>query len=367
MQILIFLIILTVLVLVHELGHFLVAKFFKIKVEEFGFGFPPRVWGKKIGETFYSVNALPIGGFVKLFGEDAAGGGKFKVESLKVYKDEKRAFYARPWWQKALIITAGVFMNFLLAVMIISSLYAFVGVGVPGNNVVVAQVLKNSPAEKGGLKSGDIIEKINSVNIASTEQLILETKKYLGKEITLKVKEGNTEREIKLTPRLKYPSEQGPMGIAIVQNFENKKYPWYEAPVLGFKRAIDDTLTLIKFGGYLIGQLVSGGKVPANALAGPVGVAQLTGQIIQFGPSAVLFLVYNFSLNLAILNILPIPALDGGRLAFVLFEAVARRKVHPKFESYAHAVGMAILLALIILITIHDITRILSGQSIIPK
>lgn len=367
MTIVIFLVVLTVLVLVHELGHYLVAKFFKIKVEEFGIGFPPKVWGKKIGETLYSINALPIGGFVKLFGEDEAGAGRLKIPSKKIkVSDSSRAYYARPPWQKALVVASGVIMNFVLAVVIISFLFAFVGVGIAGDKVIVSSVLKDSPAQTAGLKSGDIIEEVNGQKITSTQQLINETKKYLGKEISLSIRSGKDQKELKITPRKEYPKNQGPIGVAITQNFEVKKYPWYEAPIVGTKEALKTSWLIIVSFGQVISQLVTQGIVPKE-VAGPIGIAQLTGQVVQVGPFAVLSFVAILSLNLAILNILPIPALDGGRLFFVLIEAVTRRRVHPKFESYAHAVGMAFLLALILLITLHDITRVISGQSIIPK
>src|SRR3989344_1690850 len=151
-----FLIILSVLVLVHELGHYLVAKFFKIEVEEFGFGFPPRVFGKKIGETMYSINLLPIGGFVKLFGEDDAGGGKIKKAEKELSGgDLKRAFYARPAWQRLVVVIAGVVMNFFLAVVIISYLFAARGVAVPSDHVRVTEILNGSPAQEAGLKLED--------------------------------------------------------------------------------------------------------------------------------------------------------------------------------------------------------------------
>src|SRR3990167_9711363 len=144
--ILVFIIILSVLVLIHELGHFFVAKKFGIKVEEFGFGFPPRVWGKRIGETLYSINALPIGGFVKLYGEDEAGGGKIQIKNQKSnLKDINRAFFAKPIYQRVIVVVAGVTMNFLLAFAIITYLLTFEGVPTDGGDVLITDVAKNSP------------------------------------------------------------------------------------------------------------------------------------------------------------------------------------------------------------------------------
>jgi regulator of sigma E protease len=368
MTILIFLLVLTVLVLIHELGHYLVAKKFNIKVEEFGIGLPPRAWGKKIGETIYSLNWLPIGGFVKLYGEDEAGAGKVgKIkQAVTTFKDRNRAFFARPWWQRFLVGFAGVFMNFVLAVLIFAFLFAVVGTGVPKEEVLISQVVAESPAQKAGLKAGDIVQRLNNTKITSTNQLVSETRKYAGKEIILLIKRGSQMMFVELTPRRDFPKDQGPLGIAIAQNFEIKKYPWYQAPIAGLQEAFKVSALIVTGLGTVIYQLVSSGIVPKD-VAGPVGIAQLTGQFVQVGPYAVLSFVALLSLNLAILNVLPFPALDGGRLFFILIEAITGRKVNQRFESLAHAVGMAILLGLIAVITLHDITRLFSGTPLIPK
>jgi len=371
--ILIFLLILSVLVLVHEFGHFLVAKLFKIKVEEFGFGLPPRALSFKKGETVYSINWLPIGGFVKLFGEDEAplrqgsegqaGGGS---EKLKV-KNLNRAFFARPAWQRILVIVAGVAMNFVLAVTIISYLFSVVGVPVPGKNVVVSGIVANSPAAKSGLKIGDTVEKINNIEITSAQQLVTLAKEHLGEKLVIRIKDkGLRIKNLEITPRKNYPKNEGPMGISISQNMLIKKYPWYEAPILGTQEALAESWMIASGLGTMVYQLVLFGSVP-KGVAGPVGIAQLTGQFVQIGPYAILSFVSLLSLNLAILNILPIPALDGGRLFFILIEVVTGKKVNRRFEGYAHAIGMVLLLGLIAVITLHDLFRLFTGQPILPK
>ena len=361
-----FLLILSVLVLVHELGHFFVAKLFKIKVEEFGFGFPPRVWGKKIGETLYSLNLLPIGGFVKLYGEDEAGGGKIGV-GKKITKDLSRAFFSRPIWQRLLVVVAGVFMNFVLAVVIISFIFATIGAPTPVNEVIVTSIVKDSPADTAGLRPGDVVQSINGKKIIQSSELISITRENLGEAITLEVKDQKSNvRLVKVTPREKYPSDQGPMGVSIGQKVVVKKYSWYQAPFAGTKEAIKTSFLIVAGVGSLVGEIVRTGSVP-QGVAGPIGIAQLTGEFVHSGIYAVLSFLALLSLNLAILNVLPIPALDGGRLFFILIEAVTRRKVPAKFESYAHAVGIALLLALIALITIHDVGRLVSGQPILPE
>lgn len=369
--ILVFLLILSVLVLIHEAGHFFVAKFFKIKVEEFGFGLPPRAFGIKRGETIYSINWLPIGGFVKLYGEDEAGAGKVslpKEEKNKTQaKDADRAFYSRPVWQRATVVFAGVFMNFVLAVTIVSILFSVIGVAVPGKDVIVDQVVKGAPAQKAGLKSGDKIIAINNINITTPDQLVSYTKGHLGEKLVLKVKDSklNT-RTVEVTPRKVYPKDQGPMGVAISQSVTTKKYPIWEAPFVGTKEVLNQSVMIGKGLFTVVSQLVTKGSVPQD-VAGPVGIAQLTGTVVGIGLPAVLSFVALLSLNLAIINILPIPALDGGRLFFILIEGFTGRKVSPRIENYAHTIGMAVLLGLIALITIHDLLRIISGQPLIPQ
>ncbi len=369
LTVIIFLVILSILVLVHEAGHFIVAKLLKIKVEEFGFGLPPRAFGITRGETMYSINWLPIGGFVKLYGEDEAGAGKpsFKVKSSKLkVKDEGRAFYARPIWQRALVVVSGVFMNFALAVVIITILFSVVGVAVGGDKVVVTDVINGAPAKQAGLRVGDTIEYIGDVKITNPNQLVDITKQHLGEKLTLRIK--NQESGIKnleITPRKEYPADQGPMGVAISQNIINVKYPWYKAPFVGVWEALRQSYAIGSGLVSVVYNLFSKGAVP-EGVAGPVGIAQLTGLFCS-NISTCLSFTGLLSLNLAILNILPIPALDGGRFLFILIEAVTRRKVNQKVESYAHAIGMVLLLTLIALITIHDLIRVFTGQPILPK
>lgn len=368
LTILSFLLVLSVLVLIHELGHFLVAKFFGVKVEEFGFGFPPRVIGKQFGETVYSINLLPIGGFVKLYGEDDAGGGKVgKVaDPTKKKGDISRAFFARPAWQRALVIVAGVAMNFVLAVGMLTYLFIAVGVTKAGNAVVIDAVLPNSPASQAGLHRGDMIISINGKGISQSRDVIAVTHANLGKDMTLVISTVSHNVEtIHITPRVHYPSNEGAMGVAISPSFTTQKYPWYTAPWYATKEAGAETVMIVQGLGTTLTQLVGHGQVPKD-LAGPIGIAQLTGQFVRLGIAPLLSLMVLLSLNLAVLNILPIPALDGGRFFFILVEVITRKKVHPRFEAYAHTIGMIVLLGLIVVITLHDVVRVASGQPLIP-
>ncbi len=322
MAILVFLLILTVLVLIHEAGHFFVAKKLGIKVEEFGIGLPPRIFGIRRGETLYSLNWLPIGGFVKLYGEDQAGGGKVQKSKVPLRSEASesrksdigRAFFARPPWQRAIVVVAGVVMNFLLAVVIISYLFGVVGVPVAGDKVIVAGIVPSSPAAAAGLVVGDIIEKVNDTAILSPSHLTEFTSKHLGEKLSIKIKDKNgKEKIVEITPRKNYPSGQGPMGVSIATNVIVKKYTWYQAPLIGLQESVKTSWMIMASLGSTVFNLITKAQVPAG-VAGPVGIAQLTGQFVEVGPMAVLSLVSLLSLNLAILNILPIPALAISRI-----------------------------------------------------
>ncbi len=363
--ILIFLLILCVLVVVHEAGHFFVAKLFGIKVEEFGFGFPPRAIGRKIGETIYSLNWLPIGGFVKLFGEDSAGGGKVSKTEVPT-KDLQKAFFAKPAWQRALVVSAGVVMNFLLAVLILCFLIAITGDQVPGKKVIVEGVSSSSPAKEAGLIAGDIVVSANGILITSPNELTDFTNKHLGEKLSLVINRKGKAEQISVIPRKNPPAGQGPMGVSITSDILVKKFPWYQIPVLATQEAIGRVALEAGALWSVVFELFTKAQVP-QGVAGPVGIAELTGQVAKTGVLNVLNLMVWLSLNLAVLNILPIPALDGGRLFFILFEMITRKKVNQKYENWVHAGGMIVLLSIIALITFHDIIRLLSGQSLLPK
>jgi len=370
---LVFIVILSVLVLIHEFGHYITAKKLGIKVEEFGYGFPPRIFGKKIGETIYSINLLPIGGFVKLFGEDDAGGGKIQAKGAKSEvkseknmnsHDLKRAFFARPSWQRLIVVTAGVVMNFLLAVVIISYLFASKGVAVPSDHVRITEILPGSPAQAARLQIDDEILSVGGVGVAKTEDFVVETKKHLDQETYLIVLRDGKEMKVALTPRKEFPKGEGPIGIGI-SSIEVRKYSILQAPIYGTWEALKFSWIIISGLGQMVFDGIIHGQKP-EGVAGPLGVAQLTGEAVSFGFDAVLWFMALLSLNLAVLNILPIPALDGGRLFFIIIELVTRKKVNPKYESYAHMVGLALLLTLMAVVTIVDITRLATGGSLIP-
>ncbi len=345
-----FFVVLSVLVLIHEAGHFFAAKLIGVKVLEFGLGLPPKLFGVKHGETVYSINALPIGGFVRLFGED---------ESTTKDKSEiDRAFYRKPPLQKLFVTIAGVVMNFTLAVVIISYIFSQ-GVFVPSDKVFVENVSKNSPAAKVGIKKDDQILKIGKYEIKSTDSLIKYTKIYEDQEteifVSRKVNGGVQNLKFKVVPRKNPPAGEGALGISI-SNLEFKKYSIFEAPIMGISETVKMTVLTLQGLIDVFARLFRFAEVPKE-VAGPVGIARLIGQATQYGFMAVLQLMGMLSLNLAVINIIPFPALDGGRIFFILIELVTRRRVNPRFEAIVNTIGLAILIGLIFLVTRNDILR----------
>lgn len=380
LSIFIFIITLLSLVLIHELGHFLMAKKFCIKVEEFGFGIPPKVWGKKIGETLVSINLLPFGGFVRLFGEDVPND---KAEKQKVL-ESTRSFAHRSVWQRIIVVVAGVFMNFALACLIfyitLSSAgfkfqvpllteHQFLGVLQKTETfVVVTNVFKDSPAQKADLKTGEQIIAVNNQPVTDGQQLIDETKSQAGKEVNLTVLLENKEKkEIKVLARQDPPKGQGPLGIAMTSfklaDLEYKTLP--EKIFAGPLHSINLTIYSGKVLGKTIGQAFTKKNFEplSNTVSGPIGIGAVANDILTKSAKPLLSyidFIGLISLNLAIINLLPIPAMDGGRLFFLLIEALSGRRVHADFERWVHTIGMIVLLSIGILITFSDIGKLFS-------
>ncbi|MEK7165502.1 MAG: M50 family metallopeptidase [Patescibacteria group bacterium] len=336
---LVFGIVLSILVFVHEFGHFLVAKKIGVRVEEFGFGLPPKLWGFKHGETVYSLNWLPIGGFVRLSGEDEAEQVKAKLAPIEL----QRYFFARSKKERAAILLAGVTMNFLLAVAIFSVVFTY-GLEIPGG-VKVAEVVVNSPAQIAGLEKEDV------------GRISTKIKEKLGKTVTVTVLREGKKLDISVIPRVDPPPGEGAIGIKMEQIVKELKYPWYQAPFYGVYWGVVFSWEMATLLFDLFWRLVTFRSVPTDQIAGPIGIAQTVGAAARYGFLEVAKITGLLSLNLALVNVLPIPALDGGRLLFVVIEKFIGKRVKPKVEQIAHQVGMTFLLALIALITLNDILR----------
>jgi len=355
MQILVFIIILSVLVLIHELGHFTAAKLFGVRVEEFGIGLPPRA--KTLGirkGTIFSLNWLPLGGFVRLKGEDA--------DEIISGAD---TFYEKPIWQRTIMLLAGVVMNFVLGVILFGTIYTVLGIPTKTDSVRVVEIVSNSPAAEAGIRLEEKVSKFsidnNQVPIKETGQLVGLVNQNAGKEIKLILtdKEGK-EREVNLIPRENPPEGEGALGV-VLSNVELVKYPIWQMPfrgvVVGMEEALSWGKEIVLGLWILIGRLIRGEGVGAD-VAGPIGIYQVSKQVYQFGILAVLQFVGVLSVNLAILNIIPFPALDGGRIAFLVVEKILGRRIKNKIEGTVHAVGMVVLISLMVLITVRDVIKI---------
>lgn len=357
LDILVFLGVLSILVLVHELGHFWAARRNGIRVDEFGFGFPPRVWGKKFGETLFSINAIPIGGFVRLHGEDD-----------QVKDDQSRAFYYKSRLSRTSVIVAGVVMNLLLAIVAFSSLSWHFGIPQETGQVQISGILEKSPAEEAGLQEEDIVLSVDGKTISTTESFIEYVNQKKGKEVVLSIKRQEQELAVTVVPRKDPPEGEGALGVAVL-DYVLVHPPLAQRPFLVVKEGVNQMVYWVRVTiGAVAGilQQASKGQAP-EGVAGPVGIFEIIGRVRREGILPLTTLIGILSVNLAILNILPFPALDGGRLLFVIVEALFGRRVLPTFERYVHAVGMVILLLLIILISIQDIGRIVNGGTLIPQ
>jgi regulator of sigma E protease len=328
---------LSLLILVHELGHFLVARKFGLLVEEFGFGLPPRIWSKKIGETVYSVNALPFGGFVKIFGED--GGDP----------TQSRNFASLKIWQRAFVIFAGVLFNFLLGWLVVSLVFS---IGVP-QAVMITNIKANSPAAEIGLQANDRI-----IGYNTTAEFIEHINANRGNEISLKIKRDGGDLNLKVVPRTieDTPSGEGALGIGLIDAGLPKK-PIIESFWEGLKVSLQTIEMIFAAIFNLIAQTFVG-RASLEQVAGPVGIVKLTAQAGTLGLVYLLQLLAMISLNLAVINIFPFPALDGGRLVFLAIEKIKGSPLNPKFEKIANAVGMALLIFLMVAISIKDIIKL---------
>lgn len=335
---------LSILILVHELGHFIFAKKFGLLVEEFGFGLPPKIWSKKIGETIYSVNALPFGGFVKIYGED----GIESIKSKKLAEIERNGNFAYlKIWQRSLVIFAGVLFNFILSWMVISLVFS-IGAS---QAVIITDVKNGSPASETNLQAGDKI-----IGFGNTNEFINYINANRGKEIFMNIERGKEKMNFKIVPRINPPKGEGALGVGLVDAGLPKKNP-AESVWEGLKASIGIVKNIFLAFANLIAQVFVG-KASLEQVTGPIGIVKLTSQAGGLGFVYLLQLLAMISLNLAVLNILPFPALDGGRLVFLGIEKIKGSPLSPKIEKAVNAAGFAFLILLMIVITIKDIIKL---------
>jgi regulator of sigma E protease len=345
-----FLGILAVLILTHEAGHFASAKAFGIKVEEFGLGFPPRLVGVRRGETLYSLNAIPLGGFTKMAGEEDP--------------EVPRSLAGKGIGTRLIVLSAGSIMNALLPIVLFSIAFMVPHDMVTGE-VSVKEVAPNSPAAVAGIEAGDIILSLNGKPVQNIGDLNRYIHLNLGQEVNLVVKHSDaTIEEVQVIPRWKPPQGQGAIGVAtgiLNPTVVSQSEPFWEAIPTGASECIE---TFVLFKNEVLRWFIA---ATTPQVAGPVGIAQLTGEVAKAGISPLLEFAGFISINLAIINIFPLPALDGGRIVFVLLEWVRRgKRISPKTEGLVHLIGFALLMVAILVITQQDIMRIISGESLIP-
>ncbi len=345
-----FVIMLSVLVLVHELGHFATAKLSKIKVEEFGMGFPPRIFGIRRGETIYSINAIPFGGFTKMLGEeDPTFPGSLASKSHAT---------------RFMVLAAGSVMNILLPIVLFS-----ISLMIPHDarveTVQIQEVAVDSPAQQAGIATGDIILKIDNRLIKNRADISYLIQLNLGSTVKILIqKPDGTQKEITATPRWKPPQGQGAIGIMVTginSSVIREAYPFWEAIPAGAKKCWE---VLILFRNEVAGWFVKG---TSPQLTGPIGIAQITGEVAKSGISSLLEFASLISISLGVCNLFPFPGLDGGRLVFVILEWFRRgKRISPKKEGLIHLTGFIILLMLIIFVTYFDVLHIIQGDSILP-
>ncbi len=362
MHILIFIAVLFVLVLVHELGHFFVAKKAKMRIDEFGIGFPPRLFSFKKGETLYSLNAIPLGGFVKIYGEDSEGAEKDA--------DSARAFNNRPLLAQALVLVAGVTANILLAWLLFSIVFA---VGMKTSvteedataqaQLMVLSVMPGSSADVAGMTPGDVLTHVSNENGRLAEKLYPSTVSSFIQEngaVSVRVDANGVEKRYELVSKsglVDGEPERKVVGITMGL-IEEVSRPIHVAVYdAGIHTLLSIKAITVGIATLLVDTVLM--RADFSQIAGPVGIAGLVGDAASMGLTSLLVFTAFISLNLAVINMLPFPALDGGRLLFVAIEAVTGRPVPSRIAQYANAVGFFLLILLMVLVTYNDILRII--------
>lgn len=367
LTILIFIVLLGLLVFVHELGHFVAARRSGIAVEEFGFGFPPRligvvkdaqterykiVWGSKDHagpHTIFSFNWLPLGGFVRIKGEDGQN-------------EDPDSFAEKSAWTRIKVLGAGVVMNMLFAWFLITTVFTL-GLPQPIDSsqreqypdakIQILEVKKGTPAEAMGLQLGDEILSIAGEKITALEQVSEAISAHKGQTLEMRVNRLGNEMTLSGTPRTDYPANEGSLGISFSET-AIVAYPWYQSVSQGAIATYNITLAILgAFGSMLAGLFGAGTGAPVD-VTGPVGIVYLTKQMSDLGLAYLLQFAALLSINLAIINILPIPALDGGRILFVLIEKLKGSPISRSTEGMVHQIGFVLLLLLMVVVTVRD-------------
>lgn len=342
-----FIVILFFLVFIHELGHFATAKWRGVKVLEFGMGLPPRIWGRQRGETMYSINWIPFGGFCKMLGEEDPS--------------HPRSLAAQGPGTRLLVLSAGSLVMLIFPVVLYGIVSAVPHREATAVRMEITAVIANSPAGAAGILSGDQLLRINGIEIDGYDDLSL-PRTLAGTEITVTVLRGSEEMDFRLVPRKEgeYPADQGPMGVTLRGHLveEEVSHPVWQAPYWGLKQSWEGFTAIGAFIADVIQHRVE------FKVSGAVGAGQATAEIAsELGAWSLVDVAAMLSINLAIVNLLPLPALDGGRIIFVLIEIARRgKRISPQMEARVHLIGFAILLGLMFALVYWDVARILRGE-----
>ena len=318
-------IVFTLLVVIHEFGHFIIARLSGVKIEEFAVGIGPKIFGYQGPETLYTIRALPLGGFCKMLGEDESN-------------QDPRAFNNKPIFNRIAIIACGPIMNFILTLLIFSIVFSYIP--------MISQVTENSPAYKAGILAGDKITGINETPITEIEQIkpIVDLNK--GKEISVRFERAGEIKQVNLIPMPREGAEGAVIGVVLTAGYKYKGF--------SLTHGITNTLMITKEMYKFLGQLFTG-RASMEYVEGPVKIVKRIGQAAEVGVAAVLQFAAFLSLNLCIINLLPLPALDGGRLLFLFLEAIRRKPIDPAKEGLVHFVGFILLMILSVFIIYKDI------------
>ncbi len=344
MPVLISVLVLGFLICIHELGHFLVAKLVGIQVEEFSIGFGPKLFSFKTAKspTRYSLRCFPLGGFVKMAGMDPAS-------------DHENGFNKKPLKDRIAVIAAGSVTNFLVAIVLFIFTFSIIGIPTPSNSNVIGEVVPGSPAARIGLKPGDRIIQVNETPTDTWEKIALNIHKRAWQKTRLVIERDNKKYIFFVTPQFDPKFQVGQIGIR--QSLVWEKQSFSNAVKLGLSRAFSFAHLILQ---GLIGTVT--GAVPPEEIAGPIGITQMIGEAVRGGAGYLLSFTAILSINLALINLLPIPALDGSRLVFLFLEGIRGRPVDPEKENFIHLIGFALLMVLILLITYNDLARLLTGH-----
>lgn len=326
------------LIFVHELGHFITAKAVGMRVDEFAIGFGPKIFSWKQGETLYSLRIIPLGGFNKIAGMDPDE------------EQDERSFSAKPIWARMLVIVAGSAMNFVLPILLLAAVFLSIGIDTPSNQPIVGSIMPNKPAAYAGLASGDRILAVNKSEIASWRDFVEVIQGNAGKQLNVSYERNGTINAVMLTPEFDQKANRGIIGV--MPQINNYRPSFIESFGLAAKQTYIVCASMVTG----IVQMVTG-QIPAE-VAGPIGVAQMAGEVAQLGIIPLLQFAAFLSINLGLINLLPVPVLDGGHVVTLAIEGLRGKPLNRDKLQFVQMIGFALLILLMIVATFKDVSRL---------